>query len=112
MKAFRCLLAVLLLLLGGGVAVFPAHSGEMVQNAVEATADEAQPDSCDRCDSSGMAMAAAACSAPGGCLLAVTVPGDIVAVANLFVSPCCSTKHMSGLQGSPEPFPPKSRRLV
>lgn len=112
MKAFRCLLAVFVLLLGGGVAVFPAHSGEMVQTAVEAAADQAQPEGCDRCDSSDMAMAAAACPAPGGCMPAVTVPGEIVAVADLSVSPCCSTKHMSGLQGSPEPYPPKSRYLV
>lgn len=108
MKALRCLLATLLLLVFGGGMVFAIDRTE-IEPSVVVSADMSAGDVGSDCaDKSTVAT----CSAFGGCVLGV---GSFAVSA--FPRPACavypgSAEHIGGLRGSPEPFPPKPRILA
>lgn len=112
MKAVRCLLATLLLLVFGGGTVFAAEqNGMIIPSSVAVSADTSAPDTCNDCGGDKSTIAAA-CSAFGSCIQAV----DVVA-ASAFPLPACTVypavgEHVAGFKRSPEPFPPKARILA
>jgi hypothetical protein len=109
MKPFRCILAALLLLVfGGGASMLPAQGGEMAVPAMEAMADQAMPDGCDRCDGSDMAMATGACAVLGTCLQAVMAPVELALADGSRTSFCYGAESISGQLSSPDPSPPKA----
>jgi hypothetical protein len=113
MNVIRCLLAaVLLLVFGGGMTMLPAQSSETLRSAVEATADQAAPEGCDRCHTSDLAMAAGACFALGTCVQAVVGPIELVLMRARAVFSSHGLNQLIGFRGLPEPFPPKTRILV
>lgn len=109
MKAVRSILAaVLLLVFGGGTVMLPAQGGEMAVPAMEAMADQAMPDGCDRCDGSDMAMATGSCTVLGTCLQAVMVPVELALAGGSRTSCCYIIESISGLLSQPDPSPPKA----
>lgn len=113
MKTVRCLLAVLLLLVfGGGTALVPAQAGDMVMPAIETSAGQTMPGSCDHCGSNEKAMTTAACSAFGTCAQGVISADNGFVAQSEPVLYSYSTKHINGFQGAPDPFPPRSDFLT
>lgn len=109
MKTFRCLLAALLLLaFGGGTALAAAKAGDIVPTAIETSTNQTLPGGCDYCGSNEKAMMAAVCSAFGACIHGVVSPASGFMARSEAVRYSYSAEHISGLQGSPDPFPPRS----
>lgn len=109
MKAVRCILAaVLLLVFGGGIAMFPSQSDGTVLPAMEVMAGEAMPDGCDRCDSGDLAMTTGSCTVLGTCLQAVLAPAELALAGD--TGACCfdAAETISGLLSPPDPSPPKA----
>jgi hypothetical protein len=109
MKCIRCLLtALLLLVIGGGIGFTLAQGDNMPESAMEVAVDQGMLAGCDRCDGSDMAMTAGACSAFGTCVQGFVALTDTnFVMPGRSISPSHYTKHLGGLRGSPDPFPPK-----
>ena len=109
MKCIRSLLtALLLLVIGGGISFAPAQGDDMPESTMEVSVDQGMLAGCDRCDGSDMAMPAGTCSALGTCVQGFVALTDIYFVLpGRSISPSHNTKHLVGLRGSPDPFPPK-----
>lgn len=115
MKTFRCLLAaVLLLAFGGGTAMAAAaaHAGDIVMPAIETSADQTMPGGCGYCGGDEQSMATAACSAFGTCVHGFVSPANGFTARSASVRYSYSAEHISGFQGSPDPFPPRSDILA
>lgn len=106
MKTVRCVLAALLLLVfGGGTVLAAMQDGGMNQPAVDTSVDQSMPGSCNDCGGNDMAMTA--CSALGTCMQAVdSLTASSLPRPHSFVYSAV-TEHITGFEGSPEPFPPK-----
>lgn len=113
MNTVRCVLAALVLLVfGGGMVLAASQSGGMVQPAIEASADQSMSGGCNDCSGGDKAMTTAACSALGTCMQAVDP-----LVANRMPRPDSviyptPAERITGIEVSPEPFPPKAYILV
>jgi hypothetical protein len=113
MKTFRCLLAVLLLVaFGGGTALAAAQAGDIVAPTIETSTDQTMPGGCDHCAGNEKGMTTAACSAFGTCVHGVVSPANGFTARSESVRYSYSAEHISGLQGSPDPFPPRSDILA
>lgn len=112
MKTVRCLLAALLLLaFGGGMAMAAAQAGDIVAPTIETSADQTMPGGCDHCGDE-KAMTTAACSAFGTCVHGVVSSANGFMARSESVLYSYSAEHISGFQGSPDPFPPRSDILA
>lgn len=112
MKTVRCLLAALLLLVfGGGMALAKIEGGDTMHPVIEASADQPIPGGCDDCGGD-KAMTTMVCSVLGTCMQAV----DSVAASWLprpdSVVYTAVVQRITGFEGSPEPFPPKTHILT
>lgn len=114
MKAIRCIIAALLLLVfGGGVALATPQGSEMMQSAAQTSVDQHAPTDCNKCNKGDMAIAAMTCSFLATCMSGVLPPaserftpvGEAISYSN-------ADEALSGFQGSPEPFPPRSDILA
>lgn len=113
MKTFRCLLAALLLLaFGGGTAMAAAQAGDIVMPTIETASGQTMLGGCDHCGGSENAMTTAACSAFGTCVHGVVSPANGFAARSGSVRYSYNAEHISGFQGSPDPFPPRSDILA
>lgn len=113
MKTVRCLLAVLLLLVfGGGTGLATAETGDMAVPAIETSADQTMPGSCDHCGGDEKAMTTAACSAFGTCAQGVITSDNGFVARSESVLYSYGAERISGFQGAPDPFPPKSDILA
>jgi hypothetical protein len=112
MKSLRCLLAALLLLaFGGGTAMAMGQGDDMMQHAVQTSADQSMPSDCSKCGGD-MSLAATTCSVLGTCMPGVIVLSERAMPQVGSIAYPHRTEHVSGLQGSPEPFPPRCNILA
>lgn len=84
----------------------------MVMPAIVTSADQTMPGSCDHCGGNEKAMTTAACAAFGTCVQGVISSVDGLTARGETVPYTYSTEHISGFQGAPDPFPPRSDILA
>lgn len=89
-----------------------AQAGDIVAPTIETSADQTMPGGCDHCGGNKNAMTTAACSAFGTCVHGVISPANGFIARSESVRYSYSAEHISGLQGSPDPFPPRSDILA
>jgi hypothetical protein len=85
---------------------------DMMQPAVQTSVDQSMPSDCSKCGGGDMGLAAASCSALGSCMPGVIALGERALPQVGSIAYPHKTEHVSGLQGSPEPFPPRSDILA
>jgi hypothetical protein len=108
MKAVRFIMAVMLLLVfEGSATMLPAQSGGMAVPDMEAMADEAMPNGCDRCNSGDLAMTGGSCTELGTCLQAVPAPAEPIFAGGPGMLSCYVAESSSGLLSPPDSSPPK-----
>ncbi|KUM25609.1 hypothetical protein AU467_25925 [Mesorhizobium loti] len=113
MKVVRCILAaVLLLVLGGGMALSAGKGDDMAAPGVQVSAGASVPGNCNNCKGGDMAIGAA-CSVLQTCMPGVS-PLDGSPIMPVMASAVHSydTGFLNGLRRSPEPLPPKSDILA
>lgn len=113
MKSFRCLIAVLLLLVfGGGMALAEIEGGDTIQSAVEVSVDQSMPGGCNDCGGSDKTMTTMVCSALGTCMQAIesVAAGWLPRMDSVVYA--TAVQHITDFKGSPEPFPPKKLILA
>ena len=108
----RLFVGLLLLVLGAGAPMLTAQAGEMAQPVVSAVSHQTADSRCHDRGCGDMAMMTSACSLMSSCFQGVVAaPGPNVPVSGNLVF-AYFAEQITGLSGSPEPFPPKASILA
>lgn len=106
--ARRLVIGMLLLVLGAGTHVLSAQADQMAQPAIVTSAHQMTLNGCSDCGGGDMAMMlTSACSSMATCTLGVVTPSGPIVRLPVNLPSVYFAEHISGLSGSPEPFPPK-----